>query len=328
MKINIFGVGRAGTKAIQLYIAYCLARANGRVKVIYEPYVFHSRRGPLNYEGLYYNFNEPQFMEGAGELSRGHRQFLAKLNEASGAPAGVAKFIYGNGRIAAINAVTQPDLTIVIVRDLYESLASLASTFWDYLSFGYFLLGRSYITKYPALLREIEQKNIVPAFDSLRPQINDTFAQNALFWYAMNLSALRYDSPNAIFLNYADMEHLPELLNHRLRTDIFQEGELLKNRVLTGRNLHGDWPLHTVGQVGTHAFGQAINQLAYFARQNRSKPPFGFPIGTVEAPREGDKPDTAGRPADGPKTRIRIEPNALLDLFNEKVMQHPKLIRP
>ena len=44
MKVNIYGVGRSGTKAVQLYIAYLLARKFVKVWVNYEPSHWKDRK--------------------------------------------------------------------------------------------------------------------------------------------------------------------------------------------------------------------------------------------------------------------------------------------
>ena len=40
MNIVVYGVGRSGTKAIQLYLAYMAAIRSGKVHINYEPYLW------------------------------------------------------------------------------------------------------------------------------------------------------------------------------------------------------------------------------------------------------------------------------------------------
>ena len=52
MHISIYGVGRSGTKAIQLYLSYLLAQKHGQVWINFEPYFGSIKTNFVNYEGF------------------------------------------------------------------------------------------------------------------------------------------------------------------------------------------------------------------------------------------------------------------------------------
>ncbi|MDP9740812.1 UNVERIFIED_ORG: hypothetical protein QFZ59_002642 [Bacillus sp. B2I3] len=134
MKINIFGVGCSGTKAIQLYIAYLIAKKEGMVRNNYEPYYWMNRRvKDLSKEGINFHINS-DIINMDGIISEEHINFLTSL--ISEHVSTVTKFIRANGRIKAINRIMKPDYTIVIIRDLYEVLTSLSKNEWDFLGKG------------------------------------------------------------------------------------------------------------------------------------------------------------------------------------------------
>ena len=136
MHISIYGVGRSGTKAIQLYLSYLLAKKHGEVWINYEPYFWLDRKTTtLNYEGFYHHSTSPHLLSDSGKLSPGHLRFLKKLTKPNKTI--VTKFIRGNGRINAINEVLKPDYNFIIVRDLYQVLISVLKTNWDFLSVGF-----------------------------------------------------------------------------------------------------------------------------------------------------------------------------------------------
>ena len=41
MKINIFGVGRSGTKGIQMYLTLCMLERFKKIGINYEPFLWH-----------------------------------------------------------------------------------------------------------------------------------------------------------------------------------------------------------------------------------------------------------------------------------------------
>jgi len=211
-KINIFGLGRSGTKALQLYIAYIFAKNEGRIHLNYEPYNFLTKAGPLNYAGLYYNYNSKLFVKDVSEFNLGHRNFIKSLIPKTNSSI-ITKFVHANGRIRGINKIMKPDLTIIIIRDLFETLSSLARMKWDYLTFGYFLLRNTYINIWDKFIMEVKDLNLVEDLNEILKQLNDVYHMNAFYWYCMNLSALNYRHDNTIFIDYKDLKYLAKILD-------------------------------------------------------------------------------------------------------------------
>lgn len=208
MRVNIFGVGRSGTKAIQLYIAYLIAKREEQVWINYEPYYWLDRKASVpNYEGIYHHKSSRMFEKSVQGLTIPHRRFLTKLHTFEGST--VTKFIRANGRIGAINQVMVPDFTLVVVRDLNQVLDSVAKCGWDLL--GNHLAGGS---DWQRLLEEVNQAGLISPseLNGLLKKVVTVQDQNAFYWFMMNLAALQERAPNLFYIDYERIGMMEEIV--------------------------------------------------------------------------------------------------------------------
>lgn len=241
MKINIFGVGRSGTKAIQLYLSYLIAKKENKVRVNYEPYYWKDRRTlNLNYEGIYHHINSPLIMNKQYNISNDHRRFLLKL--VSGDESTVTKFIRANGRIDHINQIIKPDYTFIIIRNLYQVLSSLSKYPWD-------LLGNNliYENEWDKLIYEIRKKNIIKEsyLNYYINNISNWKDKNALFWYIMNLVALECCSDNVFYIDFNNIARIQE---YARLFNLSSNNLDISDLIFIGSNLHGDSPIIDYGK--------------------------------------------------------------------------------
>lgn len=320
MKINIYGVGRSGTKALQLYLAYMFAKEEGSARINYEPYNYYTRTGPLNFHGIYHHYNSALFADNADQLNPAHRKFIQSLAKNDNITT-ITKFVHATGRIGAISEIMKPDLNIVVVRDLYPVLSSLARMNWDFLSFGYKLLRKSYVSIWDNLVREIEQKNIVADFGSIKNKINDKITMNALYWYAMNMSALNHQDEKTIFINYRDLHLLPGMLAQKgIKID---SGVQISDAMFKGTNVHKNYPLKDIKRFKyaktASKLKSNINQYNYLLRGSSKKPLFDFPSGTIVGINQ--VVDNTGVSEEDFHIEVKIKPNPLMDHFDQTVME-------
>jgi hypothetical protein len=253
MNILIYGVGRSGTKAIQLYLSYLIARNEGQVWINYEPYFWLNRKTKVvNFEGFYHNTNGPHFAERASEFSKGHIRFLKKL--CSHNISTVTKFIRANGRINAIGEAYHADHSIIIIRDLYEVLLSVMRTEWDFWSVGW-----DYQVSWDDFIKEVREKNIVENLDWCLNEIVDRIDQNAFYWYTMNLSALKNDNGKHFWIDYRDIGEVENIAKSIFKTD--ELSEPFNSVKFSGENLHLNYPLESTED--TNFYSHISNQILY-----------------------------------------------------------------
>jgi len=189
--------------------------------------------------------------------------------------------MHANGRISAINEVMKPDLTIIIIRDLFETLNSLARMKWDYLSFGYFLLRNTYINIWEKLLAEAKKNNIIENINEIENKVNDIYHMNAFYWYCMNISALNYKGDNVVFINYKDFKYLPKMLSVYIPYEL---DENINDKKFVGSNVHRQYPLIDIKNNNSADIWTKIkiklNEFNFYLFRNRKSPLFNFPIGT------------------------------------------------
>ena len=267
MHILIYGVGRSGTKAIQLYLSYLLALKEGKVWINYEPNFWLSRKTKaVNFEGFYYHTHEPHFAGNTAEFSRGNIRFLKKLCNHEGSI--VTKFIRGNGRIGAINEILKPDHCIIIIRDLYQVLLSVMKTEWDFWSVGW-----EYQVSWENFIEEIRKKEVVENIDTFLDQIEDRIDQNAFYWYVMNLAALKANPPGAAWIDYGNIGEVENIARN-----IFGVKELpepFRMKKFSGENLHKNYPLMSDERINfyTHVMNQVLYKTQLFKRYGLYIPP-------------------------------------------------------
>ncbi|MFM7217972.1 MAG: hypothetical protein ACKO1U_08145 [Bacteroidota bacterium] len=307
MHILIFGVGRSGTKAVQLYFSYLLAKRNGRTWINYEPYFWLNRKtGSINYEGLYHHTSSPNLASSPTEFTRSHRRFLSNLSIHEGMT--VTKFIRGNGRIGAIKDLLQPDSTIVIVRDLYQVLTSVLRTNWDFLSVGF-----EYKMNWDSFMQEVRRKGLVENYDWCDNLITDRIDRNAFYWYVMNLAAIEYPSNDVHFIDYAEIAKV-EMLARQL----FQSEDLpsISDSIFTGDYIHSDYPL--LSEQPSFSTKELLNGI-FYKSQLTDKYGLFLPTRKVGDSVKLNEDFILIEPAEPRSTKITIEKKELYEFFNQDI---------
>ena len=311
MKINIFGVGRSGTKAVQLYLSYLSAKKNGKVKTNYEPYYWQDRfLINTNYEGIFSHLKDPLFLNDLQNFNSQHRRLLLKLINSTGNFDIVNKFIRANGRIKAINELLQPDYTIIVIRDLYEVLNSLYDKNWDLLGEGL-----RHPNDWEKLVYEVKRKDIVPDFNTIINKIKSDLDKNAFYWYVMNLVALENRGENFFFIDFENLnliDTIADVMSLRSGT------ESIYNQRFKGNNLHTTYPLQSKLKKKCY-LKMGFN---YFLMRSRLfKLGFQFQykkIGTLNHLNSTPK-DKASNKIDFKKKDNNIKNNELYDFFNNDI---------
>jgi hypothetical protein len=243
MRINIYGVGRSGTKAVQLYIAFLLAKKFGDVQLNYEPYFYYSRRGPLSFRGIKHDLSTKFLLSDQDKLSSGHKKFLRDLVNHD-LPI-VTKYIRGNGRIKQINDETKPELSVVVVRSLFGVLSSVIRMDWDFYQHGsskFKLTHNNFSRKVVngAIQLGLVHDKHIDTFKNVNKL--DRITTNAIYWYLMNKHALQFGAENSMFVNYEDISGLPGKIKSALQLDV-DFGDDISSEKFQGKNIHSNYPL-------------------------------------------------------------------------------------
>lgn len=307
MHILIFGVGRSGTKAVQLYLSYLMAKQNGSVRINYEPYFWLNRKtSVINYEGLYHHTSSPNLANTPELFTKRHRHFLQNLSNSSGPI--VTKFIRGNGRIGAIVPLLKPDYTMVIVRDLYQVLTSVLRTNWDFLSVGF-----EYKMNWESFLHEVQKSRLIENFDWCNDQVIDRLDRNAFYWYVMNLSAIESAADDIQFIDYAEISSLEKIAQTILSVDNLPK---ISDPMFNGDYIHGDYPLLSDNQ--RYSAKELVNGFLY---KSQLTDKYGICLSTRNAGdivRINDEYILIEPPELKP-TKISIEKKELYEFFNEDI---------
>jgi len=227
MKVNIYGVGRSGTKAVQVYIAYLLARKFGEVWVNYEPFHWQDRKANSpNHRGRSIHKHTPLLLSDQMGVTDEFARFCEELSQHDVV---VTKFIRANGRINLIDQIMKPDLSLVIVRDLYEVLASIAVADWSLVegrgSYEWTRICEEARSHYPAL----------EDMGCLRPTTDDKLLVHATLWYVMNKHALE-NARESFFIEYNDLQAIDFILSH---FDLCYSDVKISDPMFHGSHIHG-----------------------------------------------------------------------------------------
>lgn len=276
MKINIFGVGRSGTKAVQSYLSYQLAKTYGKVWINYEPFYYYSRLGPINFNSFWKHYYLPHFIHKSYVPSLKYERFLKKLIQHPKVPI-VTKFIRGNGRIGLINKVTNPDITIVIVRDLYQTISSVLGETWDYYRLGAldgFPLGRiDYFEKIYTNFKglEINTNKYIDKIAIENINSSNRVIKNSLYWYWMNKYVLSIDLKNVLYINYDELNLLPQYLSVQY-PDTFPEYEPITANKFTGSLFQSNTVLQVnKSKLKTRKYLNHINEILFYSLGSKIK---------------------------------------------------------
>lgn len=180
-RVCIHGVGRSGTKIVQLATCLGLAREHGRCDVVYEPFHWADRGcSTISEPGVREHRRLPLVLSAADEADEDSPSLRATLASRGGVPM-VAKFIRGLGRIGLIDRLASPHCTIVVIRPLIGVLQSLRRCPFDLLG-----KGQAYPSDAPRLRAEIEASPSLPFSKAFAGRCESPEDTNALWWLAMN----------------------------------------------------------------------------------------------------------------------------------------------
>jgi hypothetical protein len=311
MKIHIYGIGRSGTKAVQLYLSYLVALKEGNVWINYEPYFWLDRYARIvNYEGLYYHFNSPHFLHDENQLTNGHRKFLQKFNHDGTSV--VTKDIRANGRISALDSFLKPDYSFLIIRDLYEVLTSMLKREWDFFSVGW-----EYVLNWDNFVEEIKKAEIIDNLRWCLERINDRIDRNAFYWYVMNVAALKYNSEKVYLLRFREFQSLQETSKIIFGEHIPYEN-ILSDK-FHGENLHTNFPLYSEVPF----LSSRRNMVNYLLYKTRVFARFNYftsykTIGTL-ATINHQPPEIKREEIIKTKSALRIEKTELNEFFVESI---------
>lgn len=308
-KINIFGVGRSATKAVQLYLGYLSAKKKNKVKLNYEPYYWQDRLlSEINYEGVFSHIQTPLFLSNMDQISEKDKNFLNKLNITNKDVDIINKFIRANGRAEIINEITKPDYTIVVIRDLYQVLSSLTGQSWN-------LLGKkiNYPNVWEKLINEVKKNNLVDNLESILNQINSEQDRNAFYWYVMNLVILESKVNKVFYINYKNLGKIKKIVKD---IGINSNPPSIYNEIFYGDKFHTNYPLKAI-DIKEKYFKNFINSI--IKKLNLFKAGLEVPykeFGTVN--RITEEKNIEERKSNN-KEKQNIKKNELYEYFNSKI---------
>lgn len=240
MNINIFGVGRSGTTGLQIYLSYLIAQQEGTARINSEPYIWQTRKGPLCFYGQKMFLDSEILLDRTSKLTHEHEQYLKRLVD--GNTSVVNKFIRGNGLIYQINAITKPDLTFIIYRDIYEVLLSLKKYTWEYTDIYGSYLKKKELSYWVQFKNNRFTKKVINEFGLDIKEIEQSAElRNTLYWYVNNLHTLSYEG-EAYQIYFPDIS----LVESILTDSEFNEIPPIKNAIFFGDNLNKNFPLQDV----------------------------------------------------------------------------------
>lgn len=309
MHITIYGVGRSGTKAVQLYLAYLIALKEERVWINYEPYFWLDRKTQtINYEGFFIHKNSPHIISSEKDLSSKHKHFLKKLEQKNVSV--ISKFIRANGRINAINQLLKPDHSFLIVRDLYEVLNSVLRMEWDFWSVGW-----EFRIDWDAFVEEVKSSNLIDRFDWCIQNINDRIDKNAFYWYAMNKIAILLASSDLTIIRYSNLLYFDSIAKTIFTPDLVMDSII--SAKFDGELLHYNYPLESFEKFS--AGKNLINHFAFKTKlTHHINRVFESTIGSIATTNKDYYIEKTDRKK---ATKISIEKKELYEFFIEDVNQ-------
>lgn len=326
MKINIFGVGRSGTKAIQLWLTYILLQQSKQAWVNYEPFCYRTKSLVPTQWGRLLHQSLPLMMCPGCTVSKSFEAFCHHLADHDMV---VTKFIRGNGRINRINEIMQPDFSILVVRDLYQVLNSIALQNWNLVENKREWARISVIAKaqYP-FLTEMGLTGTAGI---------NKIAMSAVYWFVMNMTAL--ENLNETFV--IDFNQLESVATIPTQCGLqVKELPLLTTPLFHGNNIHQDYPLaaRPADNLKGHRAARLDplrNLLVKLSKRGErrghkqdSGPSFIFPdfliaseiIGSCcQLSESSSGPETPTQHP--PKISVKVTPNSILNELSDRVSQ-------
>jgi hypothetical protein len=266
MNIIIFGMGRSGTKALQLYITYLLSRQNeNEINLVYEPYLWRNRHLKFrSYEGVYYNLNDSHFVSNQQNLNKNHQMWMKRLINKE--HHNVIKFIRGIGRHRAINEVLSPDISFYVIRDIHDVLASLGNMFSFY-SYG----ANNQINYWESFKKDLISSYMFQNASKISANIKTRDEKNAFCWYVQNKLMLHYfeksKNPNHFLIDYNDIKKSSSFFQNLILGKPWQDK--VKLHEITSSFLNGDY-IHSNEVLKSKGYGakppnDTINKVLFAA---------------------------------------------------------------
>jgi len=187
--VTIFGVGRSGTKIVQLYTCLAFLQEHNSCFLAYEPFYWNTRKCNDLSPGLRYHEDLPLLVRNPEEqTSSGLKRFLDQVyNRKKNKSPLVTKFIRANGRVSLLEDYLEDTHVVFILRPLKQVLNSVENQYWD-------LLGRGLVYKddWERFKSELHSLR-VELYEDWLDEIDETtrLDRNALFWAVMNHYALK-----------------------------------------------------------------------------------------------------------------------------------------
>lgn len=327
MRINIFGVGRSGTKAIQLYLSYLVALKEKKVWVNYEPYLWISRKGiHINHYGLECHLQTPFILSTEEKITdKKHLIFLDSLRDAPEGYSIITKFIRANGRIPQINKVLDPDYSIVVIRNLYEVIGSISEKDYTLFSVGHFPGAQNkHYEKSKEFLEEAHHKLLIDKnlYTFFSKRISNRTLKNSMYWYVMNKAAILsvpFEGKN-IFIEYNSLQK--ELIFFQ---ELFGAGPKVSLSSLPGKEIHTDKIIKDYFSNDTKIYTFPI-QLKYRYNEKQfhsgKKAPFNIQSGSLVeisdfAPEH--KMTSESKPGFHSEKYLQVQKSSLFDELQEEI---------
>jgi len=252
LKINIFGVGRSGTKSLQLFIAYGLLQKYATIQLNYEPYFWATRLlGVKSFEGIGHHLNTKHFTDKTSDFSNKHQQYLRKM---SAADVVVNKFIRANGRTKPITEITGANYNLFLVRDQEGVLNSVDKQSFDFTSIG----SRFKINYKENFLKDAKDVGL-----TLRKNDSD----NQMVWRAYNEYARRDD--NLIEIAYERLND-PNYLSQKLSFLELDKNLFEQYANLRGNQIHNESVLKNQAKIDNNSLSDKVKFYSLFRLNRRT----------------------------------------------------------
>jgi hypothetical protein len=181
--IIIAGVGRSGTKLLQLVVSYIVADQFGPMSVHYEPLLWCDyRMKKTNPEGIAVHKSLPLLADAEIELDERQRAFFSAFREERGY-ARVTKFIRMTGRLPLLRKLFPKSPILFVHRDPVGVVNSL-------LNMPFSLLGPPhYESDLPRLMQEMDRRGWIDR-EAVAKNKDERWFAETIHWQAMNRKAL------------------------------------------------------------------------------------------------------------------------------------------
>lgn len=210
MNVNIFGVGRSGTKLVHLYTCLAAIEAEGSCVVSYEPFLWRSRRCLRPYPpGVSAHRRLPMLIEDprSGMKHVEQNGFLAGLGRLGEGRTIVAKYIRANGRIPLVEGLGRSTKIVFVFRELPGVLRSIQGKSWDLLGAALARFGLP--NDWERLTHEIRRLPSTYPYQGWLKHIDETnrLDRNAFYWAVMNHHALTKlrARPDKLLIGFNDL---------------------------------------------------------------------------------------------------------------------------